>query len=516
MASRAELVVALKAVNEATKVLKEVQGDIKGMGDVAKGTTGPLGKLGGALGDVSKIAGGFVLANGIMQAPGFLLDAAKAAAEDEAATARLEQALRNAGGAYDENLAAVNARIAAGQELAFSDDQIRDSFQQLLAATGDVNESLDRQKVAMDLARGANIDLETASRMVSKVNEENVDAFRRMGIVIKDGATEAEALAAVQAKFAGQSDAYAQSTAGQMAQASIAMGEFKETIGAVVLPILTELVLFANEKVIPAISAFAEEAGPKIQEFATAVGKYWREDIKPALDNLQAAWESIDQVVIPILQDLAADVQFMAETIALALGIVVDILGGDFSGAWDKVKQLVDGVVDAMERKITLFKDALKGLAPLVKEGALAIGGAIKDGIVEGLEAAGGLVADVHNALAALLEGAVNYVIDQVNDAVSFTITNPFGPDVTVNPPDIPRVSLPRMAQGGVVVAGDNPSGIEAIVPLERAHEFGFGGGGHVTITINALDARSVEEWLTREGASLIRTALEREVRFAP
>ena len=98
--------------------------------------------------------------------------------------------------AYDENLDKVNAAIDAGQKKAFTDDQVRDSFQQPLAATGDVNEALNRQQLAMDLSRGAGISLEAASRMVGKVTDENVQAFKRMGITIADGATEAEALAA--------------------------------------------------------------------------------------------------------------------------------------------------------------------------------------------------------------------------------------------------------------------------------------------------------------------------------
>lgn len=514
MATRAELIVALRAVNEASKVLNEVKDDIKDVGDTAGKSAGSTSKFGDALGSVSKIAGGFILANGIMAAPGFLLSAAQAAAEDEAATARLEQALRNAGGAYEENLAAVNARIEAGQKLAYGDDAVRDSFQQLLAATGDVNESLDRQRLAMDLARGANIDLEAATRMVAKVNDENVEAFRRMGIVIGENATEAEALAAVQAKFAGQADAYASSTAGQMEQASIAMGELKETIGAAVLPALTALAIFANEEVIPAIQAFAEEAAPAVKAFAAVVAKTWKEEIEPALDNLMDAWKTIDQVVIPIVKDMAADVETAGKIIGLALGIIVDLLGGDFSGAWDKAQALVEEVADAIQRKVELLKDGLVGAISGIKTAATDLGAAIRDGVVEGISGAGGMALDLGNAVIGLFESAINSVVGFINEAIPNDIGfDVLGKHVGVDIPDNPvgTVSIPRLARGGVVIAGDNPSGIEAIVPLERAREFGF-GGGDVHIHVHAWDSGDVDRWLANGGADRIAYALERRV----
>jgi len=212
------------------------------------------GGLGSKLGGVASIAGGFIVAQGITQMGGYLMDAAKGAAADEQATMRLQQTLKNLGGDYDGNLAKVNAAIAAGEKLAFTDDDVRDSFQFLANATGDADEALKRQTVAMDLARGANIPLATATKMVGKVNEENVEAFRKLGIVIGDNATEADALAAVQAKYAGQSSEYASSTAGQFEVAQIRMAEAQETIGGALLPAMTGLATIMSSVLPPAFA----------------------------------------------------------------------------------------------------------------------------------------------------------------------------------------------------------------------------------------------------------------------
>ena len=349
---------------------------------------GRLGGLKSAFGGVATVAGGIIAAGAIQQLGGQLMGAVQGAIEDEAATKRLEQALKNVGGAYDENLAKVNEAIAAGQKKAFTDDQVRDSFQTLLGATGDVNESLNRQKLAYDLSRGAGISLEQATRMVAKVNEESVDTFKRLGINIADGATEAEALAAVQEKFAGQADAYAQSTAGQFEQANIRLGEVKEQIGAALIPVIARLgSVFLND-VVPAVEKFVNAAGPAIRQFAQDVRTYWEEDLKPAIDNLRAAWEEIWPVIEPIVNIIEGGIRMMAENVALALGIIVDLIQGDFSGAWDKFKEMVGNAVQFARDTLGNLGTFLAELLPRLGEAAKALGKAALEGLKDGAEKA--------------------------------------------------------------------------------------------------------------------------------
>lgn len=292
MATNAQqLQFAIRAVNEAKTALKDVSNDIEGVQKAAHEAEKATGGFKGALGDVAKIAGGFVIGQGIVKAPGFLLDAAKAAAEDEAATMRLEQALRNLGGNFDEHLKDVNAAIDAGQKLAFSDDEIRDSYQALAAATGDHEEALRRQKAAMDLARGANIPLAQATKMLGKLNEENVEVFKKLGITLGDNANEAEALAAVQQKFGGQAEAYAKSTAGQFEILQLRIGEAKEAIGAALLPVMTTLGTVLATQIIPAFEAVATATGPAL----TAV-----------FHGLQAAFGAIQPILLPLAAGIGA------------------------------------------------------------------------------------------------------------------------------------------------------------------------------------------------------------------
>lgn len=551
MASQLDL--AIRLVNEASKTLKEIDADMGGLEKSTGRLDGALSKagsvakgFGSAIGDVAKVAGGFVMAQGIMQAPGFLMDAAKAAAEDEQATMRLEQALRNSGGAFDESLAKVNDRIAAGQKLAFSDDDVRDSFQSLLAATGDTDEALKRQAAAMDLARGAGIPLEAATRMLGKINGENVEVFKKMGIVLGENATEADALAAVQAKFGGQAQTYANSTAGQFEIAKIKMAEVKETIGGALLPIMAKLgtVLvddvmpkveqfvawvmpklsalgdWLNTNVMPVIAqawdVFQKDILPKLQEFAdTAKVKlgefmdwlkpqfekfqvYYKEDIKPAMDNIQAAfewavgwirdhWPEIEAIVRPIMEQVANAIESSVRIIKDVLNIVIQLLGGDWKGAWEGAKQLIADVWNYITNTFNNGVQFLRGLGGVFFDVAKGLGNAIKDGFINGIKGALGLANTIANAVIGLMEGAINSMIQLVNDA----IPNQIGPilGVSYDLPDnpIPSVTLPRLAKGGIVtqptIALIGEAGPEAVVPLSGANARQVGG---ITVQINA------------------------------
>ena len=548
-----QLDLAIRMVNEASKVLKEVGADSEEMAgkidkaDSALSKAGNAAKgFGSAIGDAAKIAGGFVMAQGIMKAPDFLMGAAQAAAEDAQATARLEQALRNSGGAFDENLAKVNERIQAGQMLAYGDDDVRDSFQMLLAATGDTDEALKRQAAAMDLARGAGIPLATATKMLGKLNGENVEVFKKMGIVLGENATEADALAAVQAKFGGQAQTYASSTAGQFEIAKIKMAEVKETIGASLLPIMTKLGTVLVDDVMPKIEAFVAWAGPKIsalgewlntnvmpliakawdifktdimpkiQEFAeTARVKlgelmdwlkpqfekfqvYYKEDIKPAMDNIQAAfewavgwirdhWPEIEAIVRPVIEEVANIISTNVRIIKDVLNIVIQLLGGDWKGAWDGAKQLVADVWNGITNTLSNGVQFLRGLGGAFRSAAEALGEAIKDGFIAGIRGALSLANTIANAVISLMEGAINSMIKLVNDAIPDQIGPILGVSYDLPDNPIPSVTLPRLAKGGIVteppVALIGEAGPEAIVPLSGPNARQVGG---ITVQINA------------------------------
>lgn len=525
---------------------------LKGVGDAAEKQQGKLGKMADGLGGVSKIAGGFVLGSGLLAAPGFLLGAAQAAADDEQATARLQQTVKNLGGDYDGLMGKVNSQIDAGQKLAFSDDEVRDSFQYLAQATNDADEAMRRQKIAMDLSRGANISLDAASKMLGKTSEENINTLKKLGIEVAEGASEADVLAGVQARFAGQADAFASSTAGQFAQAKLAMGEIVEGIGGAVLPILSKVgtVVAANlpaiqafvggfaeqisgvlipviegavafigpklreageffvTEIMPRVDAFMTWLGPKMRELGEWIAvqfekfsQYYESDIKPALDNIMTGvgkvidfvaehWPEIERVILPILKIVSNAVELNVKIIMTAFGVLIDLLGGDFSGAWKRIENLVGEVWETIKENTRLGIEVVKNLAPLMLEAGKAVGGALMDGLKGALSAGAGFAGDVAGAVLEAVKRLINsQVIDPLNRTLEFGFDThiPGVGTVNINPPDIPR-----LAAGGIVtrptVALIGEAGPEAVIPLSSANArggslLGIGLGGALPIS---------------------------------
>lgn len=149
---------------------------------------------------------------------------------------------------FDGNTSAIERTLQARMKLGFSDDEQRDSLSKLVIATHDVNKALDIQRTAMDLARLKGISLADASAALVKVEGGQFRALKALGIVLKDGATATDALAAVQKAAKGQAEEYANTNAGKLLVSQVKVGEAMEKFGAVTMPLVAEATSFAADK----------------------------------------------------------------------------------------------------------------------------------------------------------------------------------------------------------------------------------------------------------------------------
>ncbi|OGT26060.1 MAG: hypothetical protein A2Z17_06840 [Gammaproteobacteria bacterium RBG_16_66_13] len=226
MAGTAELAIFIRAKDSASKIFDSVNKQ-----------AGGLGKTLTSVGKVAAIG----MAAGIGVAGAAMLSFAKSAAEEEASIKRLEQAYQNAVGDIEDFGDWMDQAVKNGEALAFADDQVRDSLAMLTAQTSDADEAFRRLEVAEDLARGTGMDLETASRLLGKVTDENVNVLKRYGIAVEEGSTATELLTAVQQKFGGQAAVYAKTAAGAWERFGNQLDNVKETLGAALLPVLTKV-----------------------------------------------------------------------------------------------------------------------------------------------------------------------------------------------------------------------------------------------------------------------------------
>lgn len=289
----ADLSLIITARDHASSVLKDVNTHAGGLGHTA-GTVLKAGMLAGAAGiGVAAFAG---------------LKFVQQAVEEEAGIRRLAAAVDASGGSWAKQGPLIEKVIQDRQRLAFSDDELRSSLSLLTAITGDSDEALRRQAVAMDFARGANIDLGTASKLLGKVTDETVNVLGRYGIRVKEGADATDVLALVQQKFSGQSQAFADSAAGKWAQFKIQMDNLAETIGAALLPVVTSLGGL--------LASFAEKAIPKVEQLVKTVSLLVKAFIAAASGEgvtstgIFGFFESLGVIVhdriIPAVKDFAA------------------------------------------------------------------------------------------------------------------------------------------------------------------------------------------------------------------
>jgi hypothetical protein len=243
--SQQQVTITITAKDGASTTFQAVGKAATGMSSTAQAaartTNTALGSVATQAGNTERAVGGIGRGFGVVKSAaaglvgsavvGFLSDAARAAADSEAVMARLSTAVDAAGGSMVELAPRIEAATAAATQLAFDDEAAASALATLTQQTGDAGQAIDLLSLSMDVARGRGIDLETAANAVGKAAAGNVSALQRMGVVVGEGATASEALALAQQQFAGQADAYAQTTQGAFDRAATAIGNVTEAIG---------------------------------------------------------------------------------------------------------------------------------------------------------------------------------------------------------------------------------------------------------------------------------------------
>jgi len=163
----------------------------------------------------------------------------KAFKEAEKQTAKVKASLATLGLANESVQKKIERVTLAQQELSgFADDELQGSFATLVRSTGDVDEALKSNALAMDIARARGVDLNTVGNVLAKVYDGNVGILKRYGVAVEKDATIQEALAAAQKRYAGQAKAYGDTTSGAADKASQSFDNLQESLGKAFVPAL--------------------------------------------------------------------------------------------------------------------------------------------------------------------------------------------------------------------------------------------------------------------------------------
>jgi hypothetical protein len=123
---------------------------------------------------------------------------------------------------------------------AFDDEDLSQTFANLVRRTGNVNEALRLNALAANVARGRNISLASAANLVLKASIGQAGALRRLGIEAKKGATATQLLDLLQRKYAGAAEAYSNTAAGSIDRLRVQIENTEEVIATAFLPTVTK------------------------------------------------------------------------------------------------------------------------------------------------------------------------------------------------------------------------------------------------------------------------------------
>jgi hypothetical protein len=189
------------------------------------------------------------------------IDGVKAAIEDEAAQLRLAAALRTATGATDDQIRATEAYILkTSLATGVADDQLRPAMQRLAVSTKSTEEAQKLLNLALDIAKGRGLELETVANALGRAQDGNTTALGRLGLGLSKAELSTLSFTQVQERlsdlYGGAAAANAETFQGKIDRLKVGFDEAKESLGVALLPAVEQFIGFLNNTGIPTLNAF--------------------------------------------------------------------------------------------------------------------------------------------------------------------------------------------------------------------------------------------------------------------
>jgi len=362
------VVVAIKAVDEASTTLDKVRASLNIFGDI-------LGQLGGGFSDLGNVIKGFA-GGGVMGGVAAMVgetvkglkDCFAAAKEGEDAWNRLSGSIEKSGAIWKEEEGYVHR---FGQSIAaltkYSETDFAKSLKVLVDYGMDLKTALESMNTVTDLAAGKQVDLETAAKAVGRAFEGNASLLTRMGVEVTkskdDSVVFADAMTKLQEKFGGAAQKDLETYAGKQAQVANAMENLKEKIGTALIPVL---------------SSFQDMMGNIVKGASTLVtdlGATWKAfgeipEVQKIAESLSGAWTDMQKGMSQVADELGKTLMPIFKKLWAALGDVWKALSPVID-AFGEVWKAIVGVGKDGKEAYTVFNliaDVLKiTLVPMMK-----------------------------------------------------------------------------------------------------------------------------------------------------
>lgn len=399
--------------------------------EVDNATTSTGSKISGWAKKAALAVGGAFAVTEVVQ---FGKASVEAAAADAEAQAKLAQTLKNVTGATDAQVAA-NEKFIAGlsKQTAIADDDLRPAMDNLVRGFKDTEQAQRALALATDVSAGTGKDLNTVTTAMMKAANGQTGALSKLGIETKNADGSAKSLDQIMQSmsetFRGQAAKSADSAAGKMRAAKIQFGEFQETVGNALLPVLSALASFFMDKLLPALQSVAKWIGDNKELFMAlgiglaAVGAIILASLVPAF----IAWATAaGAAAIATLAAAAPFIAIGAAVAAVAFLIIKnwDTIVAATKAAWDFVLGVIRGVWDWIKNNWPLLLAILTGPFGVAVLLIVRNWDAIKDGasaVVGWLGRVFSVVADVLSAPFKWAWSVISNVWDWIKSAASST-----------------------------------------------------------------------------------------------
>ena len=403
-------------------------------------------------------------------------DAVKAFMEDDKAAQILATSLRNTTGATDAQVASVEKFITQTSiAAAVSDDELRPALEKLVRGTGDVIKAQDLLSLALDISAGTGKDLGAVSDALSKAFNGQLGPLKKLdpalASLIENGATTNEVFAALANTFKGAASTSANTASGKMKSFSIQMGEFKESVGAAVFPIV--------DKLLPAfqsVATFIQNNTGLVVAFGVVFAGLATTIL--AVNGAMAAYAAISAIVTVATNILTASTYalWIATGVAVIIAIVAALV------ALQVKFNILGKAVDGVKWYFTTLWDTAKAVFNGIKDTVMTVFSAIYNSIKTTM----GFIANVITAPFKAAFSAVASLWNNTIGKLSFTVPS-WVPGIGGKGFDVP--DIPMLAEGGIVTSAQlamiGERGPEAVIPLSKLGSMGFGGGAGANITVN-------------------------------
>lgn len=317
---------------------------------------------------------GKVAAGGALLGAGALLKMAKGAAEDQAAQVRLATALRNSAGATRSQVAGVEDWITAqGKAFGVADDDLRPALIKLVGATKDVGQAQQLASLAMNVSAGQGKSLETVATALAKAQNGQVTALGKLGVKVKESTQDTVAFqkATVGADKArgkynetvakyGAASEQAKIAAKEMAIAEAKVAEARSKTKKTTVDFLEAQKRLA-----------AQNKGQAAAAANTLAGRFERVKLM-----LSETGESIGASVLPPLTDLAEDLMPKAVKAGQRFGDWLEDNQGQIRATAGELKDnltpVIKGAVDVFQTAAGVIKGLPEPLRSIAIQGGLA------------------------------------------------------------------------------------------------------------------------------------------------